>query len=207
MGNRATPEQLAQLQPIVDRLAACTALDATGQPRALGTELARGATLVMFVRQFGCIGCHQQMTLATPLLGEVAEYGVRSIVIGCGPSDYLPAFLAEYHLAEKGVMVLTDPSLRCFDAAALRRSFWDAWGPRGGWDFLAAAARGYALRGFWGNTGQHGGTLLIDGPAAEQRLRFHYSNSHLTDMAPLHEVMEASALWLAKQMQSTAGGS
>jgi hypothetical protein len=140
--------------------------------RADGSEVAVSALLdgrpllLLFIRHFGCVSCADQVEAILPRLAELAELGVRAVLVGNGPPEHVAGFLERHGLDEQRAEVLTDPSLASFRAAGLQRSWWATFGPRAVADFLRAVGRGSLPRGTDGDLTQQGGAFLTDGTRA-----------------------------------------
>ena len=191
MVHQVNETNLHLLQPIIKALEASEVFDHEGQRHRLGDFLNLGPPLLVFVRQFGCIGCDVQMSQITKYFGEFSEFNIRSIVIGCGQPKYLQRFCAEYKLQDKPVTVFTDPTAQTHQNAKLIQSFMTSWGPRAGWDLIVGLMRGYWQSGIKGHSRQHGGALLVTGPDMSPRLRYYYRQTHLIDAPPSDEVFNA----------------
>jgi peroxiredoxin len=142
------------------RDAALVARDGRSFP--FGDLLGARPLLAVFLRQFGCIGCAEQVHGLLPRLPEIAALGVRAVLIGSGKPDHIDAFLERHDLADKAVEVFTDPALDAFRAADLRRSVWATHGPGALVDFVRALTHGHRPGRLDGDAYQQGGALLVD---------------------------------------------
>jgi|HubBroStandDraft_6_1064221.scaffolds.fasta_scaffold269861_2 peroxiredoxin len=118
--------------------------------------------LAVFLRQFGCIGCAEQVHGLLPRLPEIAALGVRAVLIGSGAPDHIGAFLERHGLADKAIELFTDPALDAYRAAELRRSAWATHGPGALVDFVRALTHGHRPGRVDGDAYQQGGALLVD---------------------------------------------
>jgi peroxiredoxin len=126
-------------------------------------EIAGGRpALVLFLREFGCIACAEQVHEIAPRLAEIAAQGVRVVLVGNGPYERAGAFLEHHGLADKSVELFTDPSLAVYRAAGLRRSAWATHGPFAFRDFMRALGHGHRPGRIEGDLRQQGGAILID---------------------------------------------
>ena len=127
-------------------------------------DLAAGGrpVLILFLREFGCIGCAEQVHDLAPRLAEIAAQGVRVVLVGNGPHERAGAFLEHHALADKPVELWTDPSLAVYRAAGLARSAWATHGPFALRDFLRALGHGHRPGRIEGDLRQQGGALLVD---------------------------------------------
>jgi peroxiredoxin len=145
-------------------LADCVLHDAAGAEVRLGDNWyprAAGPCLVVFVRHFGCIGCSLQVVELAPRLAELDDLGVRVVLVGNSPIERIGDFVARFGLADRGLIIASDPDLRSYAAASMVRSVWGTWGPPGWLGYARGFAAGHTNPGVWGDTNQHGGALLI----------------------------------------------
>ena len=125
-------------------------------------ELLRGPTLLVFLRHFGCVGCSMQVDALVPHLGDLAEIGVHTVLVGNGEPEHIAAFVARHRIEDRPVTIVTEPSLAAYRAAGFERSLAATIGPRALWNELTAIARGYFPRRHEGDGLQQGGALLVD---------------------------------------------
>jgi peroxiredoxin len=128
----------------------------------LGALLGARPALLVFLRQFGCIGCREQVHGLLPRLPEIAALGVRAVLIGNGAPDHIDAFLERHGLADKAIELFTDPALDAYRAAGLERSFYATHGPGALVDFVRALGHGHRPGPGDGDAYQQGGALLLD---------------------------------------------
>ncbi len=144
--------------------------------------------LVLFLREFGCIACAEQVHDLAPRLGEFLALGVRVVLVGNGKPEGAGAFLERHDLADKAVEMVTDPSLGVYRAAGLERSAWATHGPGALVDFLRAAGRGHWPGKIDGDLQQQGGALLVDEGGT---VVWAHRNATLGDHADPSDVMDA----------------
>lgn len=180
--------------PIIGRqppseLADALVLRPDGTSVRLGELWTGSATLLVFLRHFGCMGCDQHVHELSPRLLELHRLGLRTIFIGNGEPRYLAGFIERHVLQDKKVEVVTDPSLRAFHAMHLIRSWWATLGPRALVGFVKAFFAGHRQTWLMGDGSQQGGTLLID---RNGEVAYYYCNTHLGDRAPTVEVVDVA---------------
>lgn len=186
--------------PIDRGVADTRVLDATGAPVAVGTFWAHGPCLLVLLRHFGCVGCAEQMTELSPRLRDLAQAGVRTVLVGNGTPEQLAAFIERHALTGAPVEVVTDPPLGLYSALELRRSAWATIGPRALVDMARAMTAGHPHRPVEGDATQQGGVLLVDGRGI---VRFYHRNRSLGDHADTSDLVEA-ALRLRIEASSAA---
>jgi peroxiredoxin len=170
-----------------------------GESRPLGSWWADGPALVVFIRHFGCIGCSVHIHDLAPRLDELANLGLRTVIVGNGDKQNLATFVERNLLEDKPADIVTDPSLASFEAAGLERSFLGTFGPRALYETLRAFGKGHLQRPWVGPVTQQAGTLLIDG---EGRIAWLHRSRSLTGHAPAVEIVDQA---LALAMSSRRG--
>lgn len=177
---------------MVDRsspsLREATLIAADGHSFPLGDMLGGRPTLVMFLREFGCIACAEQVHDLAPRLAEISALGVRVVLIGNGPPSNVAPFLERHGLADKPVELYTDPSLAVYRAAGLARSAWATHGPRALVDFVRALTRGHRPGAIDGDLRQQGGAILFDEQAS---IVWSHENESLGDHPDPSDIVDA----------------
>jgi peroxiredoxin len=174
--------------------------DARGAEVALSSFWEGGPCLLVLLRHFGCVGCAEQVTELAPRLDELARAGVRVVLVGNGTKEQLVAFMARQALVGAAVDVVTDPSLRAYEALGLVRSAWATVGPRALYQLARAMGAGFPHRLVEGDPTQQGGAILVDERGV---VRFIHRNRSLGDHASASDLVEA-ALRLAIEQRSGA---
>lgn len=166
-------------------------------------ELMDLPTLLLFVRRFGCIGCDQMVGEVAPRLHELRALGLCVVIVGNGEARFIDEFDRRHGLAEKGAVIVTDPSLHAFDAAGLKRTFWSVWGPRALYGMIRAKGRGYSASASRGDRYQQGGALLV---GRDRRVRVVHRNDSLADRPDPNDLVdEAMRLLLEERGEQLEG--
>ena len=177
-------------------LARCTVLDREGRAIELASLWAKGPTLLVFLRHFGCLCLSAQMTELVPRLFDLHKLGMRTVFIGNGPPHQIDTFIERFLLVDKPVEIVTDPSLTSFRAAGLVRSWWAIFGPKALWEVIRALGHGHINRWGQGDNLQQGGILLVD---AEGKVAWYYRNLSIGGHPPSVEIVDAAIRTLLKQ--------
>ena len=127
-------------------------------------------------------------------LTELEPLGVHLVVVGNGPAEALPAFIAEHSLAGRRVTVVTDPSLAAFRAAGLLRPRFA--GLRGALDAVRALSLGYVPARRAGDARQLGGALLVDETG---RLAYYHRARSPGDLADPSDIVHAALALLVQR--------
>ena len=127
------------------------------------------------------------MTGLKNALPEIHARGGELVVVGCGLPEHIAGFRAA--TGYEGPLV-TDPSLRTFQAAGLAYGWSRTLGPRTVLKGLRALASGFRQGARRGNPIQQGGTFVL-GPG--ERVRFEWRDRFAGDHPELPEVLAALA--------------
>lgn len=173
-----------------------------GEERPLG-EFLSGPSVLIALRHFGCVGCDRHVTGLRAHLDLLTELGLSVVLVGSGAVRYAEAFAERHQLPERGVTLVTDPSLGVQRALQLERSFWSLLRPRSILAWLRAWVAGFKQYGLQGDSRQQGGALVIDG---EGVVRFaHRSRGTGDEVEPGELGRHALALAAATQGQRARG--
>jgi hypothetical protein len=186
--------------PVPREVEEACVLDSGGAKLPVAGFWAKGPSLVLLLRHFGCVGCAEQVTELRPRLDELARAGVRTVLVGNGTTEQMAAFVERHALEGCRVEVTTDPGLGLYAALGLRRSIWATLGPRALLDQARALAHGHPHRRIEGDPTQQGGALLIDRRGV---VRLVHANRSLGDHVPTSDLVEA-ALRLAIEASGPA---
>jgi peroxiredoxin len=156
------PRMMRTGEPLPAALRDATVVAPDGRRLPFGELLGGRPVLVLFLREFGCIACAEQVHEIAPRLAEIAALGVRVVLVGNGPHERAGAFLEHHALADKPVELVTDPTLAVYRAAGLQRSAWATHGPFALADFLRALGHGHRPGRVEGDLRQQGGACLLD---------------------------------------------
>ena len=144
-------------------------------------------TVNVFMRQFGCLFCHQQVDQVLGALGRIRSSGAELIIVGCGTTEQARGFYERKQLPRPGVHVLTNPDRSAYQAAEMKRSFSATFASVGSAGaYLKARGQGYRIRGAFGDVNQLGGTLVVMPPANPLLV---YRSTHAGDHPDVDEVV------------------
>jgi hypothetical protein len=170
-------------------LAACRLLDSQGVETAFSELWSDGPVLAVFIRHFACIACSENVEILLPRLGELHALGIRTALVGNGPSTSIEGFMEKRRLLHEHVEVFTDPTIEVHRQAGLKRSFLASWGPKAGLDALRALLAGHMQTSFDGDSLQQGGALLI---GSDGEIVFRHRSRSLGDHAPANDLVAAA---------------
>lgn len=169
-------------------------------PVALGALFEGAPTLLVFLRHLACPGCSEELAELAPRVSELADLGVRVVLVTPAAPSRLPSFAKRMHLASSHAVLCSDPSLATYRAAGLRRSAWSTYKPTS----IGASLWLYALGHYTtrspddGDVLQQGGCLLLDGAG---RVLLHHRADDLSDHVPMTKVVD-----LALELAATRAG-
>lgn len=174
---------------LLARVGGSTVLLASGETTRLRDLWAGQPTVVAFVRQFGCLFCHELVSALAGNAERIRARRARLVIVGNGSIEQAQRFFAEKGLPVAGVVVATDPSRESFRAAELERGVVKTFFNAGSRDAYARARRGgFAITGVAGDTFQLGGILVVH-PGS--RLTYRHASKFAGDHASIDDVIAA----------------
>jgi len=127
-------------------------------------------------------------------LPELDALGIRTILVGSGPPTALAEFVRGRALAQRGVTVVTDPSLAVFRAAGLARPRFH--GLRAVVEAIRELAAGYAPGRVIGDARQLAGAFLVD---TSGRAVYHHRSRSPGDLVDPSDIIQAGLALLVEQ--------
>ena len=174
-------------QPLPPSAADAPLLSPSATPTTLA-QISRGhTTLTLFVRQFACAGCSEQVAALLPQLPALRVLDVRVVIIGCGTVDHARGFDERLGVTSRGVLLFTDPTLSTQRAAGLTRSWLGVYGPRATLGLLRAMLNGHSNGWAGGDFYQQGGALLT---APSLRVLFYRPQRWLGDLVQIGDLTD-----------------
>ncbi len=190
-------------EPLPTALANATLLTAAGAPSTLA-EVAGGKTmLVLFVRQFACAGCGEQVAALLPQLPALRVLDVGVVIVGCGTADHARGFDERLGVTDRGVRVFTDPTLTAQRAAGLSRSWAGVYGPRAAFGLLRAMMNGHKNAWSGGDFYQQGGALLL---SPTLRVLFYRPQRWLGDLVEIGDITDIVLAARAREKSAALDG-
>lgn len=144
-------------------------LDAWGKP-VFFRKLWQGKTTVMvLLRHFGCLFCHEQAATMLNALSSIEDAGADLIFLGNGNPAHAGEFMRRLGLSER---VFTDPGRVIYRKLEMRHGLLRTLNLESSRHSRRALRGGYRQRGTHGDRWQQGGVLVIepDGSVAFQHL-------------------------------------
>lgn len=137
-------------------------------------------TVQVFLRQFGCLFCHQMVAEVLGASQRIVAHGGRVVLVGCGSLEQGQKFAREKGIPREGVELYCDPGRETYDTASLDRgyvkTFFNTASRRA---YIAARREGHAITGIAGDVAQLGGVAVITAPAHLHYLhRSRYAGDH-----------------------------
>jgi hypothetical protein len=127
-------------------------------------------------------------------LPELDALGIRTILVGSGPPTALAGFVHDRALAQRGVTVVTDPSLAAFRAAELARPRFH--GLHAVVEAIRELAAGYLPGRIIGDARQLGGAVLVD---TNGRVVYHRRSRRPGDLVDSSDIVQAGLALLVEQ--------
>jgi peroxiredoxin len=143
-------------------------LDLLGERVRLGDLWSSRTAVLLFVRHFGCVFCHQQVAAMTPSLSRIREAGAELFIIGNGSVQQARAFRDTYDLP---MPIFTDPARATYAALGMRRGPATILHPLVLLRGARAVVAGFRQKGVAGDPLQQGGVLIVE-PGGRERYRY-----------------------------------
>ena len=170
---------------VPQELAEARILTPAGETVTVRSIWQQRTVVLAFIRQYGCLFCRQQVAELNLRREEIEAAGGTIVLIGCGEPEEAREFQQRLSLT---LELFTDPGLRTFDAAGLKRGVLTAL-KRGSWRAGRAAWRsGFRQSKTAGNVWQQGGVFVID---ASSRIYFEHVSEWAGDHPDLSLVIAA----------------
>jgi hypothetical protein len=123
-------------------------------------------TVNVFVRQFGCLFCHQMVHDVIDWLPDIAAREATLVLVGNGTEDEARRFFTAKGLPRSHATVVTDPERNTYQAADFQsgfgRTFLQGEARRA---YVAARREGHRITGWFGDLTQLGGIVVVRPPA------------------------------------------
>ncbi len=152
------------------------------KPTPFGSLWADGPVVVTFLRQFGCIFCHQAAAEVLDHRSEIERHA-RIAFIGNGNPSHAAAFANRLGLEG---CVYTDPARLLYNALRLNFGVFKTVNVASRRLYRQAQAQGFRQIGTWGDRWQLGGTFVIN---AGGLLVFTHRSEHAGEHASLRDLL------------------
>lgn len=162
-------------------------LDPAGKPVRLGRLWQKKPAVLAFVRHFGCLFCREQVAGLRDALKEIRDRGAELVIIGNGHPEQALAFKEKQKIT---FPLLTDPDLKSYRAAGLRRGLISTLAPRSLLHGARALSGGNVATAILGDAWQQGGVFVI---APGDRVLFSQRSTEAGDHADPADIIQALA--------------
>lgn len=171
----------------VRALSEATVKDADGAGFRLGDLWQARPAVVVWLRHFGCIYCHEQAAEYSHEEPGLDSAGVRLAFVGNGSPRAARWFRDRFAPTST---VLTDPDLVTYRLIGARSGMWNTIGPRTWAAGLRAFRRGARQGAVRGHAFQQGGVLVL---APGNRLVFEHISRAAGDHPDVADVVAAAS--------------
>jgi len=148
-------------------LEATSVFDLEGNAVPFSTLYAKGPTMVVFVRHFGCIFCRERIQDLSGCIKQLNENGYDAVVIGNGTPLMAQAFAEELKVT---VPMYTDPERTTYELAGMKRAL--GLTPGSLRDVLRSLRAGARQGAVAGDLWQQGGVMTVasDGAILDRQI-------------------------------------
>lgn len=183
----AEDERLAN-ERMVATIAATRVLSLRGLPVRMREVWAGRPVVHVFIRQFGCLFCHEMVASMIDAAPLVEERGGHIVLVGNGTVEQAVRFAEAKGLPRSGVTLVTDPNREAFEAAGMLRSYVQTFLAKDARRaYVRARAEGHQITGVQGDVPQLGGLMVIVPPGRLtylHRSRFAGDHPRIDDVLP-----------------------
>jgi len=177
---------------LVARVGAATVQLTDGKTVRLRELWSGQPAVIAFVRQFGCLFCHELVHSLAASAEKIASKRARLVIVGNGSVEQAAKFFLKKGLPVAGVVVATDPTRESYRAAELERGVAKTFFHEGARQaYVRARREGFAITGAFGSLGdtfQLGGILVV---SPGSRLVFRHASRFAGDNPSMDEVIAA----------------
>ncbi len=170
-------------------LANCIVLDPSRRQIQLGSLWTNHTIIFIFLRHFACIACRAHATQVWEQKEEYQKNGARLVFIGNGSPDFIEKFKKD--LCLNNAVVLTDPSLRVFNAAGFNRGFFAVVNPMSSINVIKLAFKGHSQNSMRakGNHWQLGGIIAV---SKAGKVLYEFISTSIGDFPPESDIEQIS---------------
>ena len=172
---------------VARKLKSIAVLDPAGKSVRLGRTWQKKPAVLAFVRHFGCLFCREQVAGLRDALKEIRDRGAELVIIGNGHPEQALAFKDKQKIT---FPLLTDPDLKSYRAAGLRRGLISTLAPRSLLHGARALSGGNVATAILGDAWQQGGVFVI---APGDRVLFSQRSTEAGDHADPADIIRALA--------------
>lgn len=166
----------------------------------LGQLWLNNTVILVFLRHFACIACRAHAAQVWQDREKYERGGAKIVFIGNGQPSYIEMFRQDLGI-DIGV-ILTDPTLKSFKAAGLKRGLFALLNPKSVTNMAKLAMEGHKQTASSKETGVHlqmGGIVVIN---QKSKILYHYASESVGDLPnePHLEIIKKEEEELAKSL-------
>lgn len=143
-------------------------LDIWGKPVFFRELWKAKPTVLVLVRHFGCLYCHEHANTVVHSQDAIGAEGGQLVLLGHGNPTHAGEFMRRIGLAER---VYTDPARIIYRALGMKHGMLRVYNLESSRHLRRATLAGYRNSGIRGDRWQLGGTVLIE-PSGQVAYRF-----------------------------------
>lgn len=183
------PDDHVQRDLLAANIASAPLHDLQGERMRLRELWRRGPTVSVFLRQYGCLFCHELLDDVLARAAEIRDRGAELVVVGNGTVEQAREFARRKSLPVPGVWLASDGARAAYDAAGMKESWARTFTHPGAVGaYVRARRRGHRVTGVFGKVSQLGGVLVTRPPA---HLAYVFRSRFAGDHPDLDQVLAA----------------
>lgn len=152
---------------------------ATDRTLMVGQLWQKRPVVLVFLRHFACIACRAHASQVWAQRQKLERSGARLTFIGNGQAHWIEGFRQDLGI-DQGI-VLTDPTMRSFAAAGMKKGFFNLVRPQSALNMLQLSREGYTQGPFRADSGSHfqmGGVLAV---SRYGKVMYHHASTSVGD--------------------------
>ncbi|MCA9597521.1 MAG: AhpC/TSA family protein [Myxococcales bacterium] len=158
-------------------------LDPNGKPVVMASLWRERPAVLGFVRHFGCLFCHEQVTELRERESEIEERGARLVIVGNGRPEHAQGFAERTNMHGK---VFTDPSRATYRALGMRGGVVNSLRFELFSNALRAYRNGHRQQRVQGDPWQQGGAIVV---RPDGTLEYAYISRTAGDHPTVREIL------------------
>jgi peroxiredoxin len=174
----------------MEKLSQCLVLSPDKRPIQVSALWNKQSIIFIFLRHFACVACRAHAVQVWQNRETYEKTGSKIIFIGNGSPDFIEKFKEDLNLTN--AVILTDPTLKIFDAAGFNRGFLAVVNPTSAFNMARLVLEGHkqTTLSAEGTHWQLGGVLAI---SKAGKVLYQFISVAVGDFPPESDIEKMSA--------------